>query len=159
LANLSPLRSASIVLIGAAVYFAFLWLFYAMAPYAPIPHWWRNFTPNAPVALATWFSLLNLGGAILAAIPVAFGVVLGTKVRRIALGLTIGVVPALYIVVGAIFEFGVPPSVTGWVVEIAQFFAVSLAVVAMVALVQDFPLTIGSSDRGAKSSLDQGGDR
>ena len=158
MAKLSPLRSASIVLIGAAIYFAFLWLFYAMAPYAPIPHWWRNVTPNGPVALATWFSLLNLGGAILAAIPVAIGVVLGTKVRRIASGLAIGVVPALYIFVGATFEFGVPASAEGWVVEIFQFFAVSLAVVAMIALIQAFPLPISSSDRGATSSLDQGMD-
>jgi hypothetical protein len=145
--KLSLLRRVSVVLIGAALYFALLWLLYARAPYADIPHWWRRFMPNAPVALVTWVSLLNLGGAILAAIPVALGVLLGTKVHRVALGLAIGVVPALYIVGGAIIQFGVPPSVAGWIADIAQFFAVSLAVVAIIALVEGFPLTIGSSSR------------
>jgi hypothetical protein len=143
-----PLRSILVALIGAAVYFALLWLLYARAPYAVIPHWWRHFVPNAPIALVTWFTLLNVGGAILAAIPVALGVVLGTAARRSRLALIIGVVPALYIVVGGLLEFGFPPSVNGWVVDIAQFSAISFAVVAMVALLQGFPLTIGWSGRG-----------
>jgi hypothetical protein len=132
----SPLRIALVALVGAAVYFALLWLLYARAPYADIPHWWRHIVPNAPAALVTWFTLLNVGGALLAAIPVALGIVLGTNARRIALGMVIGVVPALDIVVRGIIEFGVPPTVSGWVVDIAQFFAVSLAVVAVVVLIQ-----------------------
>ena len=150
MANPPRLRSTLVALVGAAVYFALLWLLYARAPYAVIPHWWRHFVPNAPVALVTWFTLLNVGGAILAAIPVALGIVLGTNARRVALGLVIGVVPALYIAIGGIIEFGVPPNAAGWVVDIAQFFAVSLAVVAMVALIQGFPLTNGWSDRGPR---------
>jgi hypothetical protein len=47
-------------------------------------------------------------------------------------------------------EFGGPPSVEGWIVDSAQFFAVNLAVVAMVVLIQGYPLAIGSSDRGAR---------
>jgi hypothetical protein len=158
-AELSPLRSATVVIIGAAIYFALLWVFYSITPYAPIPQWWRNFMPNGAVALGTWFSFLNVAGAILAAIPVAYGIVIAARVRRIALAVAIGLVPALYIVVGSIMEFGAPPSVTGWVVDIAQFLAVSLSVVAMVALVRGFPLTIGSSDRGVASSVDQGESR
>jgi hypothetical protein len=146
----SRLRDALVALIGAVVYSALLWLLYARAPYAVIPHWWRHFVSNAPVALVTWFTLLNVGGAILAAIPVAFGVVLGTTARRVALGLIIGVVPALYIVVGGLMEFGVPPSGVGWVVDIAQFFAVSLCVMAVVVLIQVCPLTSGWSDRGSR---------
>jgi len=145
-----PLRSVVVALIGAVVYSALLWLLYARAPYSVIPHWWLHFVPNSPVALVTWFTLLNVGGAILAAIPVAFGVLLGTTARRAALALIIGVVPALYIVVGGLMEFGLPPTVGGWVVDMAQFFAVSLAVVAIVALLQGFPLTIDSSDRGSR---------
>jgi len=142
-----PLRGTLVALVGAAVYCALLWLLYARAPYSTIPHWWRNFASNAAVALVSWFSSLNVGGAILAAVPVAFGLVLGTKVRRLALGLTIGLVTAVYIVVGGLVEFGVPSSLEGWVVDTAQFFAVSLAVVAIVALVQGYRLKIGSSDR------------
>jgi hypothetical protein len=158
-ANPPPLRSTLVALIGAAVYFALLWLFYAWAPYTVIPHWLRHFLPNARVALVTWFTLLNVGGAILAAIPVALGIVLGVNARRVALGMIIGVVPALYILLGSVIEFGIPPTVEAWVVDIAQFFAISLAVAAVVALIRGFPLTIGSSDRGAASSVSQGGGR
>ena len=154
-----PLRSVLVALIGVVVYFALLRLLYARAPYAVIPFWWRHFAPNGRVALVTWFTLLNVGGAVLAAIPVALGVVLGITARRTALALIIGVVPALYIVVGGLMEFGLPPRFDGWVVDITQFFAVELAVVAVVALLRGFPLTIGSSDHGAASSLGQGGDR
>jgi hypothetical protein len=94
-----PLRATAIALAGAAAYFALLWLFYTWAPYTAIPHWWRHFSPNAAAAVVTWFTLLNLGGAILAAIPVALGVVLGAKSHRVALGLIIGMIPALYIAV------------------------------------------------------------
>jgi hypothetical protein len=69
-----PLRSTLVALVGAAVYFVLLWLLYARAPYAVIPHWWGHFMPNPPAALVTWFTLLNVGGAILAAIPVALGI-------------------------------------------------------------------------------------
>ena len=134
-----PLRATSIALAGAAVYFALLWLFYTWAPYTVIPHWWRNSSPNAAVAVVTWFTLLNVAGAILAAIPVALGVVLGTKTRRVALGLVIGMVPAFYIVVRACIEYGVPPNLEAWVVDIAQFVAVSLAVVAVLALIRGLP--------------------
>jgi hypothetical protein len=146
----SSLRTVSVAALGLAVYCALLWLLYARAPYAAIPNWWRSFMPNSPVALVTWFSLLNVGGAILAAIPVAFGLVRGTEVRRLALALGIGVVTAVYIVVGGLVQFGVPPGVEGWIVDIAQFFAVSLAVLVMVVLIQGYPLTIGSSDRGPR---------
>jgi ethanolamine transporter EutH len=138
----TPLRSALVALIGAVVYFALLWLLCARVPYAVIPHWWRHFVPNATAALVTWFTLQNVGGAILAAIPVALGIVVGTKAHRVALGLVVGVVPALYIVVGGLMEYGVPPSVIGWVVDLGQFLAVSLAVVAVVALIQRRPLVV-----------------
>jgi hypothetical protein len=152
-ANPQPLRSTLVALMGAAVYFALLWLFYAWAPYTVIPHWLRNSLPNARAALVTWFTLLNVGGAMLAAIPVALGIVLGVKSRRVALGMIIGVVPALYILLGSVIEFGVPPTAEAWIVDIAQFFAVSLAVVAVIALIRAFPLTIGSSDRGGIISV------
>jgi hypothetical protein len=68
-------------------------------------------------------------------------------------------VPAAYIVAGGLIEFGVPARVEAWVVEITQFFAVGLAAVAMVALIQGFPLIIASSDRKAGTSANQGENR
>jgi hypothetical protein len=154
-----PHLSRRISLINGFNLSALLGLLYSMAPYADIPHWWRHLLPNAPAAVATWFTLLNVGGAILAAIPVALGVVLGTKARGVLLGLVIGVVAVLYIAFRAFIEFGVPPTINAWVVDVAQFFAVSLAVVAVLALIRGFPLTIGSSDRGPRLRWGKGGSR
>lgn len=138
-----PARNLLIVVIGTVVYSALLGLSYAAAPYADIPTWWRQSMPNERAVVLCWFTLLNLGGAVLAAVPVAFGVVFGAKTARTALALVVGVMPATYIVVGGLLEFGAPPSVDGWIVDVAQFFAVTLAVAAWVAPFRDFPLTIG----------------
>jgi hypothetical protein len=135
-----------IAVAGAAAYSALLWLAYTWAPYADIPAWWRHVIPNPRVAVVGWFTLLNAGGAIAAAFPVAIAVSFSATARVSALGLYIGVALALYIVAGGVLEFGVPPRVDGWIVDIAQFFAVSLAVSALVALFRGFPLTIGWSD-------------
>jgi len=79
-----------------------------------------------------------------------------TTARRTALALVVGVVPTLYIVVGGFLEIGVPPQVDGWIVGVAQFLAVSLAVAALVAPFRGLSLTIGSSDRRGATSVNQG---
>jgi len=99
----------------------------------------------------TWFTLVNVGGAVLAAVPVALGVAaVTTPRRRVKLGLLIGVLPALYIFVGGLIEFGIPPSTAGWIIDIAQFFAVSLAVTAVLMVVRGRPLTIAGAAREAR---------
>jgi hypothetical protein len=141
----SPLRPTLVALFGIAVYYALLGFLYARAPYAAMPHWWRAHLVTGPLAVMSWFTMLNLGGAALAAIPVGIGVVLSVNSRRNLLGLIIGVLPALYMVVGGLTQFGVPTNLVGWVVDMAQFLAVSLAVVAAVALIESCPLTTRSS--------------
>ena len=136
-----PLRSVLVALIGAAVYYALLGLLYARAPYSAIPHWWREFAQSGPVAAASWFTLLNIAGAVLAAIPVAIGVMLGLKVRRAPVGLIIGLVSALVITGGGMLQYGVPPSAGAWVTDVAQFLAVSGAVVGTIVVLESCPLT------------------
>ncbi len=153
------LRTASIALAGAAVYFALLWFIYTWAPYTAMPHWLRHFSPNAAAAVVTWFTLLNAGGAILAAIPVALGVVRGTKTRQVTLGLFIGLMPALYLAVSGCIEYGVPSNLEAWVVDIAQFVAVSLAVVGVLALIRGLPSNNRFERSRVASSVSQGGSR
>jgi len=142
----SPLRSVLVALIGAAVYFGLLWLLYSRAPYTAVPPWWRHLLPKPSIGTVTWFTLINAGTAVLAAIPVAIGVAVGTPSRRLVLGLVIGIVPALYIVGGGLIEYGVPPSLDGFIVDVGQFLAVSLAVTGVIALVQRYsPTFVGAS--------------
>jgi hypothetical protein len=136
----TPLRYILVVVVGAAIYYALLGLLYANAPYAVIPHWWRQLASTASVAVITWFTLLNVGGAVLAAVPLAFLVVVASPRRRIPVALLIGVPPAAYILVGGFLAFGAPPNTSIWIVAVAQFLAISLAVVAVTALIADRPL-------------------
>jgi len=152
----SPLRDVLTAVAGTAAYSALLWFAYTWAPYAEIPAWWRHAIPDARVAVLGWFTLLNAGGAIAAAVPVAVALVFTATARRSALGWVIGVVAALYIVAGGVLEFGLPPRVDGWIIAIAQFLAVSLAVAAFVALFRGFPRTI-SGRNGSRRSWRMGG--
>jgi hypothetical protein len=154
-----PLRTASIALAGGALYFALLWFFYTWAPYTAIPHWWRHLSPNAAAAVVAWFTLLNVGGAILAAIPVALGVVFSANTRRVVLGLVIGLMPALYIAVSGCIEYGVPSNLEAWVVDTAQFVAVSLAVVGALALIRGLPSNNRFERSRGASSVAQGESR
>jgi hypothetical protein len=142
------LRSVLVATTGAAVYFALLWQWIGWAPFLPTPNWWHQLMPNAP--WGAWITAVNIGGAILTAIPVAFGVVLSTNYRRAVLALIIGLGSALYYNVGALIVFGVPRRALDWIWFVAQFLATGLAVTAMVALIQRFPLTIGWSNRGSR---------
>jgi hypothetical protein len=134
-----------VALLGVAVYYALLAFFYSIAPYTSMPHWWSAHLPAGSFSVVSWFALLNLGGALLAAIPVALGVVLVADGSRVLLGLIIGVVPALYIVGGGLIAFGTPSNIGAWVTNMAQFVRVSIAVAAAVALIQSCPLTMRSS--------------
>jgi hypothetical protein len=127
------LRIGLSALIGVLVYAVLLSFLYGRAPYAEIPQGWRQFVSNSTAAVVLWFTAINAGGAVLAAIPVAIGLILGIKTRRKTLALVIGVLPALYILVGGFVQYGRPPGLGGWIADIAQFIAVSLAILAMVA--------------------------
>jgi hypothetical protein len=135
------MRFSLVAVLGVAVYYTLLGCLYARVPYAAIPHWWREHLFGGPAAVVSWFTVLNIVGALLAAIPVAIGLILSANTRRILLGLVIGVVAGLYIVVGGLLEFGVPASAGGWAIDMAQLIAVSLSVAAAVALIQSCPLT------------------
>lgn len=143
----TPLRSFLVIVAGVAVYYVLLGLLYANAPYATIPHWLQQLAPTSSAAIITWFTLLNAGGAILAALPAAVLVVLGAHRRRIPLALIIGVLPATCILVGSLVEFGAPLGASVWAVAILQFLVVSLAVVAAVVLFGGRSLTNAWSGR------------
>ena len=143
-------RFSLVILVGAGVYMALLEVSYGFLEgrYFPPPQWWRDHSHLGPVASAAWFVLINAAGAVLAALPVALGVVLFAKTHKQVLGLLVGVLPGLYIMGGGLVEYGFPNYAAAWVIEVFQFLSISLAVLLAVVLFASLPLTIGSSDRG-----------
>ena len=142
------------VLLGAGAYLALLEVSYRLleGAYAP-PQWW-HVRPKV-----YWFVLINAAGAVLAALPVALGVVLFVKKQTLAMGFLIGVPPSLYIMGSGLAAYGLPKYTAAWVIDVLQFLSIALAVLLVVVLCSRLPRTIGSSDRGAASPLDQGGSR
>ena len=142
-----PMRTVVAATAGVAVYYALLALLSANAPYTAAPHWWHQLVPSSAIAVTVWFTLLNVSVAILAAVPVAFGLMRTIPVPNIRLGLVIGAVPAIYIVGGGLVEFGVPRTFAAWGIDAAQFLAVALAVVIVQTLFWRRPLTNAWSGR------------
>jgi len=143
-------RFLLVALIGAGAYLALLEVSYGFleGSYFP-PQWWRDHLHLRPVASASWFVLINAAGAVLAAIPVALGVVLFAKTHKLTLVLVVGVPPSLYIMGSGLVAYGLPNYAAAWVIDVFQFLSISLAVLLAVVLLSSRPLTIGSSDRGA----------
>jgi len=102
------------------------------------------------VASVSWFVLIDAAAAVLAAVPVAIGVVFLVKTRRLAISLAVGVPPSLYIVGSGLVEYGEPKYVAAWAVDVLQFLSIGLAVLLAVVLISSLPLTIGWSDRGSR---------
>jgi hypothetical protein len=95
----------------------------------------------------SWFVLINAAGAVLAALPVASGVVLFVKKQRLATAFLVGVPPSLYIMGSGLVAYGLPNYTAAWVVDVLQFLSIGLAVLLVAVLFSSLPLTIGSSDR------------
>ncbi len=133
-------------LVGAGAYLALLNVMYGSLQNSYIPpQWWRNLLRPRLVASAAWFVLINAAGAIFAALPVAFGVVLFAKARRLVLGLLIGVLPCLYFMGSGVATYGLPTYAVAWVIVVFQFLSISLAVPLAVVLFSIGPLTTRSS--------------
>jgi hypothetical protein len=118
--------------------------------YSLPPQWWRDHLHPRSVAIVSWFVLLDAAPAILAAIPIAIGVVFLVKTRKLAMGIMVGVPPSLYIVGSGLFEYGLPKYVAAWLVDVFQFLSIGVAVPVAVMLFSTLPLTIGWSDRGSR---------
>jgi hypothetical protein len=123
-------------LMGAGAYLALLHVSYAFieGSYYPPPQWWRDHLHPRPVASASWFVLINAAGAVLAAIPVALGLVLLAKTHKLTLGLAVGVPASLYIMGSGLVAYGFPQQAIAWVIEVFQFLSIGLAVLLSVVL-------------------------
>ena len=147
-----------LVVVGVTAYWVLLGVSYGFleSSYFPPPLWWRDHLHPRPVASASWFVLINASGAVLAAMPVAIFVLLFGKAQKLAVGLIIGTLTGLYIMGGSLIEYGLPKYVAAWIVDGFQLLSISVAVLLVVVLFASLPLTIGSSNRGAASSVGQG---
>ena len=133
-------RSLLLVVIGAAAYYALLGLSYAWAPYAAIPHWWREHILSGPAALASWFALINVLSALLSSLPVAIGLVIKAKDHALGFGMAIGVVAGLIISISGLAGYGPPANAMSWVTDAVQFLAVAAAISMSVAILRRLPL-------------------
>ena len=133
-------------LVGAGVYWVFLRLSYGLLRgyYIP-PQWWHNHMLARSVTSATWLTLINAAGAILAAAPASVGIVLFARANRFVLGIAVGVLASLSITVSGLLEYGVPRYASAWFVDALQFLSIGLAVLVEVVLFSSRPLTTRSS--------------
>ena len=135
----SPLRNILWVAIGATVYYALLGFVYSKAPYTSMPQWWGAHGISRPFAVVSWFTLLNVAGALLSSIPVAIALVFAGKARPLGRAAVVGLLAALATVAGGLSEYGLPDSSGAWFGDIAQFLGICGAVVAVVAIVGRLP--------------------
>lgn len=138
-------RFLLVALVGAGAYMSLLHVSYTFlegSDYPP-PQWWRDHLHLRPVASASWFVLINAAGAVLAAIPVALGVILFAKTHKLALGLAVGVPPSLYIMGSGLVAYGFPKHAVAWVIEVFQFLSIGLAVLLAVVLLSKGGSMIG----------------
>jgi hypothetical protein len=133
------LRNILAVAISTAVYYTLLSFVYSNAPYTSPPQWWGIHSGSGPTRVISWFTLLNVGGALLSAIPVAIGLVFACKVRRIRSAVVVGFLAALVIVVGGLNQYGLPRSGGTWFADVVQFLGICGAVVGAVALIEGLP--------------------
>jgi hypothetical protein len=116
-------------LIGAGVH-----LIYGLLQdsYIP-PAWWQDHL-RLRLGVVTWFTLINCAGALLAAIPVAWCLARFARAHKMALSLSIGVPPSLYIMGSGLIDYGLPHYTSAWIVEFLQFLSISLAILVIVTL-------------------------
>jgi hypothetical protein len=98
------------------------------------------------VAWVSWFVLINAVAAVLAAIPVALGAAPFAKMHRPTLGLLIGVPPSLYMMGSTLVEYGLPKYTAAWVVEGLQILSISVAVLLVLVVFTNRPLTFVRAD-------------
>jgi hypothetical protein len=138
------LRLAIATALGAGTYLAFLYLSYSLFEdgYIP-PEWWASHLRSQPLAVATWFSVINGAGAVAAAIPVAIGMVLFSKHQKRSLSLGIGILSALCFMGAGIVSYGFPNYPVAWLIELFQFLFIALSVVLFAVLFTSRALTNG----------------
>jgi len=89
-----PLKQAIIVGSASIAYYFLCELIMERLPWLCIPTWTATWLSRSTATLA-WFQLLNVGGALLAAAPIAVVLALTVGARRIRLALVIGAMTAV----------------------------------------------------------------
>jgi hypothetical protein len=136
-------RRLFLVALGVAAYVIFLHISYGLLQHSYIPPpWWREHIHVRRAASISWFVLINLLGAVTAALPVALGAVfLSTEPKKLALVLLVGLISSLYFIGEGIAAYGFPIYTAAWIIDVLQFLSISLAVLLEVILFWRRPLT------------------
>jgi len=123
------------------LYYLLAYLIFSKLPYLSVPsHWvW----PSRAVALVTWFQLLNITGALVAALPVALFIALRVADAKLRMALWIGAIATLATVVfsgtGQGPTSSSAPSWALWINEATLDLALVLAMPVLVRLIIALP--------------------
>lgn len=129
-----PIKQALIVCSASIAYYFLGDLIIERLPWLSIPTWTATWLSRSTATLA-WFQLLNIGGALLAAAPIAVLLVLRVGARLIRLALVIGAMTAAATLVPralAPFSSNSAPAWMTWLngttLAVAMFLSVPLLV-------------------------------
>jgi hypothetical protein len=138
------MRLARFGLITAALslaYYEFGNLVYSKLPYVQIPSQWT--WPSRRIGVLAWFLLLNITGALLAALPVALLVAAVRFIHaKLWVSVAVGVVTAVAVYLPIAFwerPAYPPPSWMLWANNVPHFLSIVLAVPLLVRLMIALP--------------------
>lgn len=92
--KLRPIHALAIAAL-AVVYYASVHTIMPRMPFVDLPSWWRIPWPSRRIDAFTWLQTVQVGGAILAAIPVALAIAWGATSRRFVVALAVAAPTAL----------------------------------------------------------------
>ena len=145
------LRYAINVAALAGAYFALTYVTYSSMPYVSTPRSWLGLWPSRHDGVLAWFQLLNVAGALAAALPVALLTRWRISERRIPTAVLVGLPTAIYAISGypccSMPGRGWTPDL--WVNEITIFLALLLSIPVILWLIGLAPLTTGSTATAA----------
>jgi len=90
----SWLRYAVVIAGLAALYYYLASTLMGNMPYASIPAWWKIMWPSGRVSFITWLDTLTAAAMFMAAIPIAFTLLLGFIDHRIRVAFAVGALAA-----------------------------------------------------------------
>jgi hypothetical protein len=134
------LRYAVVVAAGVAIYYFLGGVVFQRMPYVRVPNILLTFWTTRSFGVIVWFVFLNIVGSLIAALPVALGVILALRQYRLKTALAISLMTALIVAV-PVFGTDMSPfvqnagsSAGSWVNIVILFLAIACAVPLLVWL-------------------------
>jgi hypothetical protein len=129
-----------LTILGLAILFYFLSsISMERMPFALLPSWWMGMWASHRWGVYTWFGLLNVTGAVLAAIPIAILLRLLIERNRVRAAFIVGVITALVVTGSGIREYSPFSGPAIALMDLELFLAFVLAVPLLIWLLRALP--------------------